>query len=375
MIYFDYAATCPIDDMALKVYNEAAKSYYGNTVSLHDQGTTASALLEHCRRTLADQAGVKKEGIYFTSGGTESNHIGLSVLAKAREGKHIITAQAEHSSVHYTLEKLANEGYSITKIPFTEEGIVNLEALEAAIRKDTAVVSIQLVNGEIGTLQPVNAIYFICQKWGIFFHSDCIQAFGKVDLTKYTKYMDSFSISSHKIYGPKGVGAVYLTPPISIHPDLLTGSHEKGVRAGTVNVPGIAAFTAAAQENVSQLENHQKHLITLNSAFKQAIFSVQDKLKFVGNTHEDASIIGLLLSGIEGQWAMLEANRKGYAISTGSACTLHEHEPARTLLAMGFSGETAKTFVRISFGKQTTIADVQGLADCLIDMLTVTNQP
>ncbi|MFG6116015.1 IscS subfamily cysteine desulfurase [Halobacillus sp. MO56] len=373
MKYFDYAATCPIDDMSLEVYNQAAKNYFGNTSSLHDQGTQASSLVEHCRKTLADQLGVQKEGIYFTSGGTESNHIGLSILAKSGKGKHIITSQAEHSSVHNALEKLEKEGYEITKIPFTKEGIVNLEVLEAAIRKDTVLVSIQTMNGEIGTLQPVEAIHSICQKWGTLFHSDCVQAIGKVDLRTYTKYMDSFSISSHKIYGPKGVGAVYLAPSISISPDLYNGSHEKGVRAGTVNVPGIAAFTTAAQENISEMKDQQKHMAALKSTFAQAMLPVQHKLHFIGKTADDAPIIGLTLAGIEGQWAMLEANRKGYAISTGSACTIQDHAPVKTLLAMGYPEEKARTFVRISFGKQTTTADVQGLADCLIAMMTVSN--
>ncbi|GGD00005.1 cysteine desulfurase [Thalassobacillus devorans] len=369
MRYFDYAATCPIDDTALKIYQDVSQDYFGNTESLHDEGTKAGTLLEHCREILADTIGVDSEGLYFTSGGTESNHLGIRSLAKAGEGKHIISSQAEHSSVHHALEMLEKDGFEITKIPFTKEGFVDMYALEKAIRNDSVLVTIQMMNGEIGTFQPIEEISRICRKYGIYFHSDCVQALGKIDMKEYTPLLDGFSLSSHKIYGPKGAGAVYLSPSVPLPSDVRYGAHEKGIRSGTVNLPGISAFTAASQENIHQLSVHQEHFRRLRHLFRQALLPVHDRIKILGKTAADSAIIGVLIPGMEGQWTMLEANRRGCAISTGSACSIHQQSPSKTLLAMGYSKEEAKTFIRISFGKHTTADDVAALGVCLKEVM------
>ncbi|MBM7554153.1 IscS subfamily cysteine desulfurase [Thalassobacillus pellis] len=369
MKYFDYAATCPIDDAALKIYNEAARAYFGNTSSMHDTGTKAGNLLEHCRQTLADLSGVDSEGIFFTSGGTESNGIALYALAHAGKGKHIITSQAEHSSIHNILEKLSGEGFEITKLPLNKQGTVDIETLKAEIRPDTGLVSIQYINAEIGTIQPVEKIGALCEKSGIFFHSDCVQALGKSDLKQVSGFMDSFSVSSHKVYGPKGVGAVYIRPGISYSPFYPNGTHESGVRPGTVNVAGIAAFTTAATDCIDSIQIQAAHIRKLKETFIKTLEPIWDKLTLVGTPLEESPILGICLAGIEGQWTMLEANRRGYAISTGSACSINEQAPAKTLLAMGYSEEAAKTFIRISFGKQNTISDAEGVAACLADIV------
>ncbi|WP_085504908.1 IscS subfamily cysteine desulfurase [Thalassobacillus devorans] len=371
MRYFDYAATCPIDDTALNIYHDVSRDYFGNTESLHDEGTKAGTLLEHCREILADAIGVESEGLYFTSGGTESNHLGIHSLAKAGSGKHIISSQAEHSSVHHALEMMEKEGFEVTKIPFTKEGFVDMDNLEKAIRKDTVLVTVQMMNGEIGTFQPIEEISSICRKNRIYFHSDCVQALGKVDMKAYTPLLDSFSLSSHKIYGPKGVGAVYLSPSVPLPSEVRHGSHEKGIRSGTVNLPGVAAFTAASQENIHQLCKHQEHFRHLRNLFRHTLLPVENQIKIVGKTAVESTIIGMLVPGLEGQWTMLEANRRGCAISTGSACSIHQQTPSKTLLAMGYSEEEAKTFIRISFGKHTTADDVTALGGCLKEVIDV----
>ncbi|KHE73051.1 IscS subfamily cysteine desulfurase [Halobacillus sp. BBL2006] len=362
--YFDYAATCPIDEEALEAYMKASKEFYGNTSSLHDAGTKAAKLLEHCRTSLANLMNVKSEGIYFTSGGTESNVIGIQALLDAHPGNHIIASAAEHSSIQHLLEKLEQEGYEISRVSLTPEGILDIKELESLIREETALVTIQHVNADIGTVQPIQRIHTLCKKWGSLFHSDCVQSFGKVDLASAAPYFDSFSISSHKVYGPKGVGAVYIRPSLSFQPLLPNVIHESGVRAGTVNTPGIAGFLVAADKSVASLEEHQSVIRKRKEYFMELLTEAAGELTVLGGLNE-VPILGLCIKGMDGQWAMLEANRKGYAFSTGSACQVRSEGPPQTLLSMGFSEQNAKTFIRLSFSHLHSEEDVKGLADCL----------
>ncbi|MGP4062761.1 IscS subfamily cysteine desulfurase [Halobacillus sp. H74] len=369
-MYFDYAATCPIDDEALEAYVQASKEYYANSHSLHDEGTKAEKLLEHCRTELATALGVEMKGVYFTSGGTESNEIALYALVKAGEGRHLVISEAEHSSVYNVASKLQSEGYDVSWVPVSSKGEVDMARLQEEIRKDTVLVSVQHVNSDIGTIQPLREISQLCRKENVLFHSDCVQSFGKLDIKEVSPFVDSLSISSHKVYGPKGVGAVYIRPDLTFAPRIPGGSHEGGVRAGTVNVPGIAAFIVAAGKMVQRLQENQQRVLLLKENFFRRIELSRNGWSLVGASKVNTiPIIGLCVHDFEGQWLMLEGNRKGYRFSTGSACQSRSEGTSATLHAMGITKEQARTFIRISFSHDQQEADILKFSGWLSNMI------
>lgn len=370
MKYFDYAATCPLDPEAASAFVKASTEYYGNSQSLHDIGSRASTLLEGCREKIARLLGVKKEGVYFTSGGSEGNFLAIQSLLSqsSKKGKHIITNIAEHSSIHSSLKMLKD--YEITELPLMENGMIDVQQFQSAIRDDTVLACIQHVNSEIGTKQPLNEIGVLCKENGILLHSDCVQSFGKLDVKTITPFVDSLAISGHKIYGPKGIGALYVSPSIPFDSYYPNTTHERGMRPGTVNIPAIVSMVTAASKQVRNLPHNYEHMKSLREQFLSHLMDVRDEISIHGNEDEQLpSILGLRIKGLEGQWVMLEANRKGYAISTGSACQVGLSTPSKTMIALGIDDKSAKEFIRISFGVQTTEADVKGLAQTIIAII------
>ncbi|WP_394137529.1 IscS subfamily cysteine desulfurase [Cytobacillus oceanisediminis] len=372
--YFDYAATCPLDREAADAYIKASSEFFGNSRSLHDTGSVAEGLLENCRAELAKILGIEREGIYFTSGGTEGNFLAIHALLSSSEkiGKHIIMGMAEHSSIHIILEKLSLEkGYEITKVPFGIDGRIDQEKLKAAIRDDTVLITLQHGNPEIGTLQPILEISDICKSKGILLHSDCVHTFGKTDLKEIAANVDSLSFSGHKFYGPKGVGAVYLQPGLRWDAFLPGVSHEKGFRPGTVNVPGIAGMTVAAQKAYENLNVHTRHFQLLRDALLQELETAKGKFVIYdfGREYQLSSTLGLRIKELEGQYIMLECNRHGFAISTGSACQTGMKAISKTMEALGVSGKSGKEFIRISFGWNTSVEEAKALGRTLTEIV------
>lgn len=368
--YFDYAASCPLDRGAADAYIKASTEYFGNTRSLHDTGSAAEGLLENCRMELAGILGVKSEGIYFTSGGSESNFLAIDALLSASEksGKHIITGIAEHSSIHSALEKLRiKDGYEITKIPFGADGRIDLKKLSSSIRDDTVLVAIQHGNPEIGTLQPLLEISELCMERQILLHSDCVHTFGKTDLKDVARFADSLSFSAHKFYGPKGVGGVYLKPGMRWSSFLPGVSHEKGFRPGTVNLPGVVGMTVAAQKAYVNLSKHNSHFQMLREVLLKELEPAQEKFAVYdfSGSYQLPSTLGLRLKGVEGQYVMLECNRLGFAISTGSACSTGMQSVSKTMEALGVTDKKGKEFIRISFGWNTSAEDAKALGEKL----------
>lgn len=230
MIYLDYAATTPMSAEALQTYTKAATQYFGNEQSLHDIGGTASSLLQICRKTFAEMIGGKEQGVFFTSGGSESNYLAIQSLLNARSGKHIITTPMEHASIRSYFQSLASQGYTITEIPVDKGGLIRLVDVEAAITEDTVLASIQHGNSEIGTVQNIAEIGLLLKKYNVLFHTDCVQTFGKLPIHVFEMGIDSLSVSAHKIYGPKGVGACYINPQVRWRQIFPGTSHEKGAR-------------------------------------------------------------------------------------------------------------------------------------------------
>jgi cysteine desulfurase len=368
MIYLDYAATTPMSDEALRIYNETAKTYFGNTSSLHDIGSSASRLLDICRKELAKLIHTDEKGIYFTSGGTESNVLAVRSLIQAHrhKGNHLITTATEHASLHHLFQQLETEGYDVTYLPVDSSGTISLKDLEEAITPQTILASIHHANSEIGTIQPIREIGQILRQHKVLFHSDCVQTFGKIHVDVENMMIDSLSISSHKIYGPKGIGAVYIRPSVKWKPCLPGTTHENGFRPGTVNVPGIASFITAAQQICTNLPNEHARLVQLRQYFISLIHKNQLPITIEGHGENVLpNIIGLSVHGVEGQYTMLECNRYGIAISTGSACQIGKQAPSRTMIAIGKNKEEAKQFVRISLGKWTTANDMETVISVL----------
>lgn len=369
MIYFDFAATTPLDSDAAEIYVKVATDYFGNSNSLHDIGSQAAGLLENCRKELAALIGVDPVGLFFTSGGSDGNFLAIEALLSATDlsKNHIITSIAEHSSIHGTMKKLEMHGYRVTYLPFSPEGIIDLERLKVEIKPETALVTIQHVNSEIGSVQPIEEISQICKANHIYFHSDFVQSFGKLDLKRVAPLVSSFAFSGHKIYGPKGSGAVYINPAIGWSSFFPGTTHEKGLRPGTVNVPAIAAMTVAAQKLIGHEAVEERKYLTLRQAFIEKINPIEDQVKLLqaSDGQQLPCIMGMRVAGIEGQLMMLECNRRGFAISTGSACQAGMQTPSKTMQALGLKDEQAKEFVRISFGKTSTLDEVQKLGETI----------
>ena len=372
MNYFDYAATTPLNSEAAEVYIKFSESCFGNTSSLHEVGAEAQNVLAYSRLKLAGMLGIEATGVYFTGGGTESNLLSIISLAKANKhkGNHIITTLGEHPSVDSAFEYLKDDGFVISKIPFTADGLINLDLLEAAINSDTILVSIQHINPEIGTIQPIEEISALVKKHEILLHSDCVQSFGKVDLSPIAKVVDSLTISAHKVYGPKGVGVAYIHPRhrlVPIFPGLV---HESGFRGGTVNVPGIAAFITA----VKQIDNYEEAIqdfTSIRKVFLEKLASFPEFFTIHESKDPDKQlpqIIGLRVHNVEGQLMMLELNRLGFAISTGSACQIGQQTSSKAMLALEINSQQASEFIRISFGQSTTLKNVNALSECLIQI-------
>ena len=373
MHYFDYAATTPLRQEAASVFVSVSQQQFGNTTSLHDVGGAAQNVLEYSRKNLAALLGIRSEGIYFTSGGTESNYLALVSLAEAakRKGNHIILSAAEHPSLHSAAAYLEQQGFHITMIPFTATGIIDMQALEEAITNDTTVVSVQHCNPEIGTIQPIREISELVKSKGIYLHSDCVQSFGKLSVTEISPYVDSLSVSSHKVYGPKGVGAVYIDPRIRAVPLFPGATQEKGFRGGTVNVPGIAAFVTAAE----LVDSKQTDFLELRSVFLNTLSTHKELFTIYGSPYQSeqlAQIIGMCVNHSEGQLIMLELNRRGFAVSTGSACQVGQQHSSMTMGAMNIPAHMEKGLVRISFGETSTVENVRELAEALLEVAIFT---
>ncbi|PKG23902.1 IscS subfamily cysteine desulfurase [Niallia nealsonii] len=369
MIYLDYAATCPIDEDALLAYIEISKNYFANTNSLHDIGGDAQHILENCRKQLASILGAQKEGLYFTSGGSESNFLAIHALLSSLPSSknHIITAMGEHSSIHSTMKILEQKGYEITYLPYTATGAIDLAVLESSIQVNTAIVSIQHVNSETGAIQPIEEISFICRKYQLLFHSDLVQSFGKLPIPDLSTMVDGFSLSSHKFYGPKGVGACYIHPRLNGKSFYPHTTHENGFRPGTVNTPGIVAMVIAANKANQLISEESTHYNKLRQLFLEKIKNYPS-LSVIENEAQLPSIIALRIKQTEGQWVLLESNRRGFAISTGSACQVGQQAPSKTMKALGYSDEEAKELVRISFGRNTSPIEVEQFAASLQDI-------
>ncbi len=361
-IYLDYQATTPTDPRVIEVMVDCMKNDYGNPHSrTHSFGWKAEEMVEIARRQVADLIGADEKEIFFTSGATESNNIAIKGVARFYKdsGKnHIITTLTEHKCVVNAARDLESEGFTVTFLPVKKDGLIDLAELEKAITDKTAIVSIMTVNNEIGVIQPVEEIGKICRKKGVFFHTDAAQAFGKIPLDVEKMHIDLMSISGHKIYGPKGIGAIYIRrkPRVRIKPLFSGGGQERGIRSGTAPTPLIVGLGKAAEIAKNEMEKDSAHIKKLSDKLKTAV----EKLTHVYlNGSETSRYIGNLnfsFAGIEGESMIMAI--KDLAVSSGSACTSSSLEPSYVLHSLGVEDELAHTSIRFGIGRFTTEEEI-----------------
>jgi cysteine desulfurase len=372
LIYLDYAATTPMSQKSLEAFIHTSQNYFHNTESLHDGGQNAKDLLEHARKRFADLLKKESRGIYFTGGGSDGNFLAITALAygSKHKGKHILSSNIEHPSVDYTLRYLEKNGFEVTKIPVGPTGMISIEKIKKYIRPDTILATIQHINSETGHIQDIHKLGAFFNENSILFHSDCVQSFTKMDFDEFSyAKLDAFTVSSHKIYGPKGTGAVYISPKVHIEPLLSDVTHEKGFKAGTVDLPSIVAFVTAVSEAANKHSSQFNHVVEMRNLFISLILK-NDDIIFEGSMSGTPFILPIRINGLEGQIVMQELNRKQIAVSTGSACQNGQQSPSKTLLALGKSDSEAHGLVRISLSYMTDEEDIYFLYDALNQIST-----
>lgn len=370
-IYMDYQATTPVDPEVLDIMYPYFTEKFGNAASRsHSFGWEAEEAVELGREQIAKLIGASSKEIIFTSGATESDNMAIIGIAEMYEkkGKHIVTCQTEHKAVLDPCKYLEKKGWEITYLPVDQYGMVDLDALKDAIRDDTIVVSIMAANNEIGTVAPLKEIGAICKDKGVIFHTDAAQAFGKMPLDVEEMGIDLMSISGHKIYGPKGIGALYVRrrrPRVRVAPIIHGGGHERGMRSGTLNVPGIVGLGAAADKAARVMVDEEEQVRTLMHGFWERL--QQELPEVYLNGHPEKRIPGNLnvsFAYVEGESLIM--GLKGIAVSSGSACTSASLEPSHVLRAIGVGEDLAHTSIRFGVGRFTTKEDLEYVGDTLI---------
>lgn len=367
-LYFDHAATTPTRPEVIQAMMPYFAEHAGNPSSIHMFGQRAKRALDEARRTVADVLGAKPAEIYFTSGATESNNIAIQGAAKsyAMFGRHLITSAFEHHAVLHTFQALEKQGFQVTYLPVDEQGLVRPEEVEKALRPDTILVSIMLANNEVGTVQPIQEIAGILRRRGILFHTDAVQAVGKIPVNVRELGVDMLSLTAHKFYGPKGVGALYVREGVEIAPLFFGGHQEGALRPGTQNVPGIVGLAAALRLACQEMKDEGARMRRLRDLLEQ---SITERIPDVHvNGHPDkrlAHISNVSFAGLDGEALLLALDMQGIAVSTGSACTAGSTEPSHVLRAMGVDPLWARGSIRFSLGRDTTEEDIRFLIEVL----------
>jgi cysteine desulfurase len=343
---------------------------FGNASSLHSLGLEARAALEESREKVARLLGADPEEIIFTSGGTESDNLALKGIAyrNRSEGRHIVTTAIEHPAVLEVCRELEREGFQVTYLPTDHDGLVDPSALESALRKDTILISVMHANNEIGTIQPLEKIGEIAEEREIYFHTDAVQTAGKIPSRVEELRADLLSLSAHKLYGPKGIGALYVRKGSRIQSIVQGGGHEHGMRSGTENVAGIVGLGRAADLAIDIMHEEMERLTGLRERLAELVLGRVDKAWINGSmTRRLPSNLNFGFEYVEGESLLLYLDSKGIAVSTGSACSSHKLEPSHVLLALGLKPEQCHGSLRITMGRSNSREDVDYVADCIAE--------
>lgn len=371
-VYFDNAATTKLDEEVLETMMPYLKENYGNASSIYKLGREAKKAVEESREKIAKILNCKPNEIYFTAGGSESDNTAIKGIARAnkKKGNHIITSKIEHPAVLETCKELEKEGFEVSYISVDENGIVDLEELKSKIKETTILITIMFANNEIGTIEPIEEIGKIAKENNIYFHTDGVQAVGSVKIDVQKLNIDSLSLSGHKFYGPKGIGALYVRTGVPFEKYISGGHQERNKRAGTENVAGIVGLGKAIELAYENLEEHNKKIKELRDYY---IEQVKEKIPYIKiNGDMENRLPGnsnISFRFIEGEGLLLNLDLKGICASSGSACTSGSLDPSHVLLAIGLPHEIAHGSLRISIGKYNTKEEIDYLVENLVEIV------
>jgi cysteine desulfurase len=359
--YFDYHSSKPVDRRVLDAMQPYYHERFGNPSSLHQIGDDATRALEQSRQDVAEFLGAGKDEMIFTSGATEANNLALIgyALRNKNKGDHIIISEIEHISVHNVAKYLQKNGFSVTRIPVDHYGRVSIKKLAARVTEKTILVSVNYANNEIGTVQPVREIGKLCTEHNIVFHSDAVAAQGLLPIDVKKDNIDLLTISSNDLYGPKGVGALYVREGIKLQPVIIGGGQERGLRSGTENMPGIVGMAKAARIARDEMAQEVKRLALYRDRLIKEILERIPRSYLNGHpTERLPNNAHFRFDGIEGEALLLSLKDKGNAVSTGSACSSRTLEPSHTLIALGLLHEEAHGSLQLTCGRFTTDDDI-----------------
>lgn len=371
-IYLDHSATTPVHSEVLEAMLPYFGDLFGNPSSIHSFGQDAKKAVDEARDKVASLINADPSEIVFTSGGTEADNLAVMGVAYAREGKknHIITTCIEHHAVLNTCGYLEKKGFEVTYLPVNRYGLVNPHDVKRAITTETAIISIMHANNEIGTVEPIEEIGRIASENGISFHTDAVQTVGKIPVNVSALNVDLLSLSGHKIYGPKGIGALYIRKGTRITPILYGGHHEKDLRAGTENVPGIVGLGKACEIASRDLMSEMDHLRNLRDRLENGIMDKIDRIRLNGHPSQRLPhILNVSFENIEGEPLILNLDMKGIAVSAGSACTSDAMESSHVLKALGIPPDIALGSVRLSLGKENTEEEIDYVINALVEIV------
>ena len=364
-IYMDHSATTPVAPEVLEAMLPFFSGKFGNASSLHSFGLEAKEALEASREKVARLLGANTEEIIFTSGGTESDNLSLKGVAfrNREKGRHIITTVVEHPAILETCRKLQKDGFEVTYLPVNADGLVDPAALEAAIRKDTILISVMHANNEVGTIQPLEEIGKIAAEKDIYFHTDAVQSVGKIETKVNDLGVDLLSLSAHKFYGPKGVGALYVRKGTRLESIVQGGGHERGLRSGTENVAGIVGLARAADLAGEIMAPEAERLTGLRDRLAKLVLDKVKEAWVNGSmTRRLPGNLNFSFKYVEGESLLLFLDAKGIGVSTGSACSSKKLEPSHVLLSLGLKPEECHGSLRITMGRSNTEGDVDYVA-------------
>ena len=378
MIYLDHAATTPVDPAVLEAMLPFLRDNFGNPSSVYGPGREARAAIDHARDAVAAALGCESRELIFTSGGSESDNLAIRGVAQRNRdrGNHIVCSQVEHHAVLHTCQDLERQGFDVTYLAVDRQGRVDPDDLRAALRPDTLLVSVMLGNNEVGTMQPVRELAAVTHEHSsAYFHTDAVQAFGKVPVGVDDLGVDLLTISAHKVNGPKGIGVLYVRMGTRIQPLITGGGHERNRRAGTENVAGIAGLARAVELAQQNREPNARAMLAARDRLITGMLERVDDSVLTGHpTERLPHHASFLLPGVEGDALLMRLDRAGVYASSGSACTSGSLEPSHVLLAMGIPAGEALGSLRLTVGKDTTLADVDAALELIRENVAALRQ-
>ena len=372
-MYLDNSATTQISEEVFREMEPYLKNEFGNPSTLYSIGRESKKALELARQRVADAINAKSEEIIFTSGGSESDNLAIKGIAfkLQNKGKHIITTEIEHPAVKETLKFLESIGFKVTYLPVYENGLIDIGDLKNAITDETILITVMHANNEIGSVQPISEIGKIASEKGIKFHTDAVQSFGKIEVDVDKLNVDLLSLSSHKINGPKGVGALYIKKGTRIVPLIHGGGQEKGIRSGTENVAGIVGFGKACQLAAENLDQHYEKLSSISNEIVEKVLNTIPESYLNGSSENSLpNLVNIRFKAIEGESLILLLDAKGYQASTGSACSSNSLEASPVLTALGLDPVDVHGSLRISLAPESDNFDVDEFVDTLADAVS-----